>query len=48
LFHQLTMQGYPAFDLTEMAPVVAAARVLLRDLPAAFDAFVRDFGLLSG
>lgn len=45
-FRHVAVHGYIGFKLIRAAPAVEAARRLLAELPAAFDAFGRDFGLL--
>jgi hypothetical protein len=46
LFRRRAMHSYAEFDMDRAAPSVDAARRLLAELPAAFDAFGREFGLL--
>lgn len=45
-FRHVAVHGYIGFKLMRAAPAVDAGRRLLAELPAAFDAFGRDFGLL--
>lgn len=45
-FRHLAMHGYVEFEMDRAAPSVDAARRLLADMPAAFDRFGREFGLL--
>jgi hypothetical protein len=45
-FRHVAIHNYLRFRLERAAPAIAAARTLLAELPAAFDRFGRDFGLL--